>query len=78
MKIRVKAFGVAREILGGTSEFEISGSTVGELRESLYAAYPDFNGLRSLLVAVNQAYAEDDQKLLSTDEIALIPPVSGG
>jgi molybdopterin converting factor subunit 1 len=78
MKIHLKAFGVARDILGSTTELEIPGNTVRELRQALYATFPDFKGLNSLMVAVNQRYAEDDLQLLSTDEIALIPPVSGG
>ncbi|MGL6022222.1 MAG: MoaD/ThiS family protein [Chitinophagaceae bacterium] len=34
--------------------------------------------LSSLMVAVNQTYAEDKTRLFPKDEIALIPPVSGG
>jgi molybdopterin converting factor small subunit len=30
------------------------------------------------MIAVNSAYAEDDVSIAETDEIALIPPVSGG
>jgi molybdopterin converting factor small subunit len=31
-----------------------------------------------LFIAVNQNYAADDAALKETDEIVLIPPVSGG
>jgi molybdopterin synthase sulfur carrier subunit len=30
------------------------------------------------LVAVNQRYAADDQRVASSDEVAIIPPVAGG
>lgn len=30
------------------------------------------------MVAVNQRYARDDQRVSATDEVAIIPPVAGG
>jgi len=75
----VKAFGVAREILGGKEiAVDMEGQTVAFLRNELLVKYPALSGLRSLLVAVNNVYAEDHQRLSESDEIALIPPVSGG
>ena len=78
MKIRVKPFGAARDILGGTLELEVSGNTVLELRETLQTKFPALSDLHSLLIAVNQNYADDNLELRPTDEVALIPPVSGG
>jgi len=40
--------------------------------------YPEFSKLSSLAVAVNSEYAQDDVPLNRNDEIAIIPPVSGG
>ena len=40
MKIRIKAFGMAREILGGTTEIDFEGITVKDLRDELHARYP--------------------------------------
>jgi molybdopterin synthase sulfur carrier subunit len=57
---------------------DIQAATVGELREALMAQYPALQELRSLFIAVNQSYADDSQPLRPEDEIALIPPVSGG
>jgi len=75
----VRAFGVAREILGGKETVvEMEGQTVASLRKQLLERYPDLKGLRSLLIAVNNTYADDVQLLSETDEIAVIPPVSGG
>ena len=57
---------------------EIHGTTVGELRQELSERFPELLDLKSLFIAVNNDYADDDRVLKSTDEIALIPPVSGG
>jgi molybdopterin synthase sulfur carrier subunit len=79
MKYKVKAFGVTKDILGGKETVvEVEGQTVAELRETLLKTYPKLAGLRSLLIAVNNAYAEESTGLQEADEIALIPPVSGG
>lgn len=78
MKIRIKAYGIAREILGGSVELEFGGTTVLDLRHALLAAHPKLIGLSSLLVAVNQNYAADEVRLTEEDEVVIIPPVSGG
>jgi molybdopterin synthase sulfur carrier subunit len=79
MKHNIKTFGIAREIMGGREiKLETAGGTVGELRRELVAAYPKLQDLRSLFIAVNLKYADDEVVLTEADEIALIPPVSGG
>lgn len=78
-KYKVKAFGITKEIVGGKETVvEFEGQTVASLRGALEKQYPDLKGLRSLLIAVNSTYAEDPDPILESDEIALIPPVSGG
>jgi molybdopterin converting factor subunit 1 len=78
-KYTVLAFGIAKDILGGRQcEIELPGNTVSALRTALVGQYPALAGLRSLLIAVNSEYAEDGVLLEERDEIALIPPVSGG
>ncbi len=52
--------------------------TVGELKAWLFEQYPDMGKLRSLAIAVDHSYAEDHAELKSGQEVALIPPVSGG
>ena len=79
-------FGITKDIVGSpTLSFPtstISGnpmpSTVKELKSYLGKTYPELNKLSSLAVAVNNSYADDDVRINSYDEIALIPPVSGG
>jgi molybdopterin converting factor subunit 1 len=81
MKIRVKCFAAAREIVGtGELLVEISeGSTLTQLLEQVRRQFPRLEGLAgSLLFSVNREYAPFDKKLAAGDEVALIPPVSGG
>lgn len=78
-KYRIKSFGITKDILGAKEVvFEMEGNKVGELRIELIAQYPDIKSLNSMLIAVNNAYADDETALSEADEIALIPPVSGG
>ena len=79
-KMKILAFGIAREIMGGSSiEMDIAeNATVTDLKQLLTTQYPRLNRLNSFLIAVNMEYAQPHQILKSTDEIALIPPVSGG
>lgn len=80
MEIELLAFGIAKDIVAGKNiTLEIkNGSTVGELKEKLFQAYPAFEKLRSLSIAVNAEYRADDFTLSPDDEIVIIPPVSGG
>ena len=77
--IKVKLFGIAKDIVG-TSTLNIVHqiSTVDELLVYLKAEYPDFEKLTSLLVAVNDEYALPETEINNNDEVAIIPPVSGG
>ncbi len=80
MNLTIALFGIAREIVGKSS-LELSvpaGQSAAGLLAELRAQYPALAGLRSLAVAVNNEYAADDVALHERDEIALIPPVSGG
>lgn len=79
--MEVLLFGIVREI-AGASRLELPGEAgirdVASLRAWLVERYPRLEGLRSLAVAVNNEYAEESRQLEGGDEIALIPPVSGG
>jgi molybdopterin synthase sulfur carrier subunit len=80
--MNILLFGITKDIIGSPSLSipiaTFSGKTVGELRSYLCKAYPDLKKLSSLAIAVNNNYAEDEKEINSFDEIALIPPVSGG
>ena len=79
--IRVRAFAALREALG-TGEAALTlpaGTDVAGLVTALAAKYPDARlPARRFTVAVNRAYAPPDRVLADGDEVALIPPVSGG
>lgn len=75
-------FGIAKDIVG-EAVIDLSNSdrlpqSVAELKKFLATEYPDFSKLSSLAIAVNSEYAADDVVLGKNDEIAIIPPVSGG
>jgi molybdopterin converting factor subunit 1 len=80
MELKILTFGIARDIVGGsTFNFKISeGSTVAQLKQQLLDHYPTFGTLSSLLIAVNEEYGDDETVIQKDDDIALIPPVSGG
>lgn len=80
MKVNVLAFGIAKDIFDGSSiEVELpENGTTQDLKESLENRYPRLKHLVSYLVAVNNEYASDECLLMEKDEIAIIPPVSGG
>ena len=80
MQIDILAFGITKDILGNTLvKVEIpEGSSVQQLKEKLITTYPKMQELTSLLIAVNEEYGDEMQIIKAGDEIALIPPVSGG
>jgi len=82
MKISIFLFaGLAERIGTSRITFDCSESqlTPTRLKQLLSNAYPDAAPLLSAaMVAVNQEYAAADCPIQETDEIALIPPVSGG
>ncbi|MDB5061862.1 MAG: molybdopterin synthase sulfur carrier subunit [Mucilaginibacter sp.] len=80
MEINILAFGIARDIFGSSSVSLQLGSaaTTGDLKTALEAKYPRLKQLASYMVAVNNEYAEDNGAITERDEVAIIPPVSGG
>ena len=80
-KIRVRAFAGLRDALGaGSFEFEIAaGSSIEALLGQLAATFPNADlPNKHFSVAVNRQYCAHDTLLSDGDEVALIPPVSGG
>jgi molybdopterin converting factor subunit 1 len=79
MTVTVLAFGIVKEIFDGSkAEIEINDSTVTALKNALEEKYPRLKQLASYMIAVNDEYADLTQNIESKDEIAIIPPVSGG
>ena len=80
MTLEILTFGIARDIVGG-SVFTMDiteGATVEDLKRLILLRYPRFVSLSSLMIAVNAEYGNEAMTLQKGDEIALIPPVSGG
>jgi len=81
--MKIKLFGIAGDIVGSTTlslpRSDWAGiQNVAALKAYLYKTYPDLAELSSMAIAVNKSYAREDTVIDNTDEIALIPPVSGG
>jgi len=77
----VLLFAAARDLAGADSVMvELPpGSTIAELRSNLARRIPAISGLLTKsAIAVNHDFAEDDRVLQPNDELAVIPPVSGG
>ncbi|MGN6638833.1 MAG: MoaD/ThiS family protein [Mucilaginibacter sp.] len=79
MKVNVLAFGIAKDIFGGSSiDVELNGNTTADLKNTLEERFPRLKQLASYMIAVNNEYAQESAILTERDEIAIIPPVSGG
>ena len=77
--IKIHCFGISREYAGGDEILLNQNSiSVGSLRTLLREMYPKFSEFNRYMIAVNQEYAGDIEMISSSDEVAIIPPVSGG
>ena len=76
--VTVRLFARFRDVVGGDSvDVSLKDGTVAELRTAIAERYPAVGELlRRSRVAVNGEFA--DGLLTASDEVALIPPVSGG
>jgi len=53
--------------------------TVSQMKKIIFETFPNLKKLNiPFLVAVNHKFAKDSSVIKSKDEVALIPPVSGG
>ena len=81
MRVTVRMFARLREIAGsGELAREVAtGATIGGLWRDLVRDYPALAPYeRSISSAVNEDYARMDAELKDGDEVAFLPPVSGG
>jgi molybdopterin converting factor subunit 1 len=80
MTVTVLAFGIAKDIFGAPSiTFELANNAnVYNLKYLLEKEHPKLKQLASYMIAVNNEYALAEDSLHPSDEIAIIPPVSGG
>ncbi len=80
MQLNILLFGITKDIIGQSSiTYEMpDNASVQHLLDQLKADYPELKDLNAVMVAVNSEYSKKDQILKESDEVALIPPVSGG
>ena len=80
MLVDIFLFGITKEMVG-KQKFQmdlVESSTVGDFKKSINEEYPELIEVDALAIAVNSEYATDEIVLQPNDEIAIIPPVSGG
>jgi molybdopterin converting factor subunit 1 len=81
LRVRVLFFGRLRELSDISEELTTvpDGTTLADLFTTYANRFPQLAGFRNSLVASrNQEFAAWDTPITSGDEIAFLPPVSGG
>ncbi len=81
MRVRVLFFGQLREFVGRScDEIDLDGgASLGTLFQSYAARFPKLAGMAgSVAMARNQRFAPPGEALEDGDEVAIMPPVSGG
>jgi molybdopterin converting factor small subunit len=82
--LKVKPFAILKDIIG-TQQMTLrlprknGGTTVADLRVKILELYPEISVQRIPMgIAVNAKIVEDKSVINDFDEIALLPPISGG
>ncbi len=79
--VNVRFFATVKDLVGA-DEIELmleEGALASRVLDHLAERYPRLSGWRKhLRLAVNSEYAEGTRLLQDGDEVAIIPPVSGG
>lgn len=77
MRVRVLLFGRLKDLGAAERELEVhDGDSVGDLVHSLPGLPAEL--LQRSAIAVNREYASRETMLRDGDEVAVLPPVSGG
>lgn len=75
---KILFFAHLRDIAGNESvEVQAAGKTVAGLKEEMMTRF-GFQKLDTVMTAINEEFASDDDIIQEGDTIAFIPPVSGG
>jgi molybdopterin converting factor subunit 1 len=81
VRVTVRLFARLRDIAGSAELVRdvAAGSTVRSVWSGLVKDFPEFEGYeRSISTALNADYASMDWPIQEGDEVAFLPPVSGG
>lgn len=77
MQLNIKYFGLIAEITKCDEEtLEFTKSTISDLKKILFGKYPELKN-KDFQVAQNQEIVANDT-IVSGEELALLPPFSGG
>ncbi|MCQ6274541.1 molybdopterin converting factor subunit 1 [Bacillus sp. V3B] len=75
---KILFFAHLRDAVGEESiEIDAKGKTVAELKQQIAKDY-DIQKLDTVMTAVNEEFAANDDIIEDGDTIAFVPPVSGG
>lgn len=77
MTIHILSFGPVSDLVASGPTEVRTGLKAGELKQELQSRFPGLQHL-SFSVAVNRIIAPDEQPIAENDEVALLPPFSGG
>ena len=81
MIVKILFFASLKDVTG-ESDFDLEleeNATVKSLRVKITSMYPKLEPiLNSVKIAINQEFVESDSVLKNGDELAFLPPVSGG
>lgn len=80
MKLKLRAFGIAKDIIGGPRlEYELSGGeSIADLKRALCSSFPEFERLAKISFAIDEEYQKEDFLLSENQEVVILPPSSGG
>ena len=81
INVKILFFGAARDAVGVEKACFIiaAPASVLTVKKAVFARYETLSVFaKSLMVAVNREYATDETAIENLDEIAFLPPVSGG
>lgn len=81
MKIKLKPFAFFRQALGASDlQYEVkSGATAQDLLDDIISKYPSLEKSRDhVVITINKQAVHLEAPLHEGDEVAILPPVSGG
>ena len=80
LKLKIRAFGICQDIIGDKFlDIELNPPLdTDHLMDVIKEKYPKIADLRSIAIALNEDYVQDNLPIVVNDRLALIPPVAGG